>query len=233
MVAQGQFYINPDDMIDLVSHFCVVAFGPFVCAQPAELMNMLQPRIKSIVPKYYSDERSLDSISAAVVQNCNVSIYGDTKDVGTVAALQYLAIAQKWPFYGSQVFQVQTSIPSFPPSCLLAINMKGCHLLESGKRKALESISYDTILNWGADGGQLSLAVGNLMQPRRLIFKADPVSLFSVEFHGCRPRLWDLWLMTTKIYLLVCLHDISLGIRALPEKNSFLSTRQYARICWI
>ena len=62
---------------------------------------------------------------------------------------QYLSFVQKWPLYGSTIFEVlQSYTTTLPKNLWLAVNHNGIHILRRRAKEPLLSYNYQSIVNY-------------------------------------------------------------------------------------
>eukprot|EP00002_Diphylleia_rotans_P003697 TRINITY_DN1257_c0_g1_i4.p1 TRINITY_DN1257_c0_g1~~TRINITY_DN1257_c0_g1_i4.p1 ORF type:complete len:1853 (-),score=344.06 TRINITY_DN1257_c0_g1_i4:249-5807(-) len=175
LFANGFMYIDSSVLVEFMCHFCVAAFGLSICQDPAALIDVIQPQLERLIPARFLLGKDLSELSSQIVSACQPSKYAEKSAPEVYAGQQYLSILEKWTLYGSQFYVFKTNGALLPALCILAIKHDGCYVVEFESLKIVLSIPYEHILNWGAEDGQMSISIGNLMQKQRHIFMADPV----------------------------------------------------------
>eukprot|EP00461_Guttulinopsis_vulgaris_P001498 UN01498 len=86
----------------------------------------------------------------------------------------YLQLVQEWTFYGATFFHVeQRQFKDYPANLFLAVTCDSILLIHPTKRTVLENYPYPDIVTWGHSDSKFILVVGNIVQQRKLIFKAQ------------------------------------------------------------
>jgi len=149
-------------------------------------------------------------------------------NMGTVEAeRKYLETVQRWPYYGGNVFHVESK--QFPQANAIVISKDGLGIFCLPEKEPLASAAFKGILllplqalrcfrahpptaifNWSSPNRDtVGVVVGSLMNPQRYVFTTSQVCVFSCllsqtelaksKIHSGRPTKWSKRLLPTLV----------------------------------
>lgn len=89
----------------------------------------------------------------------------------TQAESLYLETAQRWKFFGGNVFYAESK--QFPKANALAVHRDGLAVLRLPEKEPLAFAPFRAIFNWSSTQNSVGVVVGSLMNPHRYVFSTS------------------------------------------------------------
>jgi len=110
-------------------------------------------------------------------------------NMGTVEAeRKYLETVQRWPYYGGNVFHVESK--QFPQANAIVISKDGLGIFCLPEKEPLASAAFKAIFNWSSPNRDtVGVVVGSLMNPQRYVFTTSQANQVVQTFASYVGRL--------------------------------------------
>ncbi|XP_041356325.1 myosin-VIIa-like [Gigantopelta aegis] len=134
-------------------------------SQFSEIASSLLP---NPLLKTDSMEHWQETVSKCYNDNDSVPLTSDA------AKTEFLRILSKQPTYGCVFFEVkQRTRKEYPKNIIVAINMRGLHLIDAKTQKILVTYDFQKIPNWAYDEDSLTLVIVEGSQTNKILLETQ------------------------------------------------------------